>query len=373
MVHRDGQDRREAVSFVAELPRATAAGAAVRMALLVDRSHSMGESQPRANALAEQILAALDPRARIQLIPFDLLPRGVEGPVNATGEAVARLRARVRGLTPAGGSAFVPAFERALRAGADHIVLVTDGGSPQHQAELEHLLRTIHDRRGTTVSVLVLGRNATVDALNDMARLTGGLYRAVGAKQQLSDLARAVARLPARPGVTATTGGGAACAAHVLRIEPFRVLVAGRIEGGQARRIELGLTDGSAATLALADGGRARAAAALWAGAEIARLEQRVRLFGDEAIHRPTIVELSRRYRVASEYTAFLVTETDADYARPTSGRKWQRQVRKMGEDTPSFHSTPEPHEWALIGLCLLMLWVARRRGWLPKPRRHAS
>jgi len=83
---------------------------------------------------------------------------------------------------------------------------------------------------------------------------------------------------------------------------------------------------------------------------------------------RPRIVALSRRHRVASEYTAYLVTETDADYLRPTSGQKWQRQVKRMGDDAPSpssFHSTPEPHEVLLVGLGLLLLWAARRRGWI--------
>ncbi len=102
---------------------------------------------------------------------------------------------------------------------------------------------------------------------------------------------------------------------------------------------------------------------AMAASAEMAALFERMRTLGESSALRKRIIGLSQRYRVASEYTAFLVTETDADYDRPTSGRVWQRQVGRMGDRVPtvSFQSTPEPHEWALILLAMLIVVGTQR------------
>ena len=112
----------------------------------------------------------------------------------------------------------------------------------------------------------------------------------------------------------------------------------------------------------------------------------RIKLFGEQEALRTEVVKLSKTHNVLSEYTALLATETDADYLRQTSGRKWQRKMHDIGDDLPnaSFDSTPEPHEWALIGMALFMLVVMRCRRALhrragppgpspraPRPRRH--
>ena len=274
------------------------------------------------------------------------------------------------------GTAFVPAFEAALRAGAHQIVLITDGASPNHQAELEHLLRRVFDHRGLTVSVVLLGpagaagAQPQLDPLRDMTRVTGGLFER---RPGQGTLAQLVKRLLSRPtprlarllaGETQIQGASL----HVLSgASPQRVLVAGRLPAGANNApLRISLSDGSSHELRL-PAGNVRAAGALWADAEIRRLMQQIKLFNEEDALRPQIIALSKEHRVASEYTAYLVTETDADYLRPTSGRKWQRQVQRMGDNAPSnsFHSTPEPHEVLLVGLGLLLVWAARRRGWL--------
>ena len=118
-----------------------------------------------------------------------------------------------------------------------------------------------------------------------------------------------------------------------------------------------------------------KSARQLWATARIARLTDRIKLFGEASALVDETILLSKQHNVVSEYTALLVTETDADYERQTSGRKWQRQLPpRVGDNLPSgplpkdpfgFHSTPEPHEYAMIALALAMLFCARRRGWL--------
>ena len=94
---------------------------------------------------------------------------------------------------------------------------------------------------------------------------------------------------------------------------------------------------------------------------------RRIKVVGEEPALRQAVVKLSRAHNILSEYTALLATESDAQYDNPTSGRKWQRQTPGFGDDLPStsFHSTPEPHEVLLMGLALMTLWAARRKGWL--------
>lgn len=395
----------EETTFVAELPRLARTGAPRRVALLVDVSKSMLRSGQlsRARRLADAALGALPHRAAVQLLPFDLLPR--EGPPELRAAAmepaaafrVAALRAWLAQLEASGGSAFVPAFEAAFRAGAQQIVLITDGASPGHQAELEHLLRRVFDRRDATVSVLLLdtgeisSARPQLDPLREMAHTTGGLFeRWTGDERDGAAAAALIKRLLLRPRALTARAliGGAAAKGHSLHVlsgsTQDRLLVAGRVPaaawagragGRRALRVLLGdgsghdleLPAASGVSLPAASGESVPAAGAVWADAAIARLMQQIRLFGEEELLRPQIVALSQRHNVASEYTAYLVTETDADYLRPTSGQQWQRQVQRLGDDAPpgGFHSTPEPHEVLLVGLGLLLLWAARRRGWL--------
>jgi Ca-activated chloride channel family protein len=372
--------------FVAELPRPDDRDAHRKLALLVDVSASMlgGARVGRAKQLAAALLDALPASASVQLLPFDILPR--RGPAGLrAGELAAADGARIRALREwleeqeaSGGSAFVPAFEAALRARAQQIVLITDGASANHQAELEHLLRQIFDQRGVTVSLVLIGARqdagAQIDPLRDMVRLTGGVF---ARRPDATGVETLVRRLLARPQprTARALAAGVPIEGASLHVLPGaslkRVLVAGRVPS-TTRELQVLLADGRRHAVELpgpADPGpQARDAGALWAHAEIGRLMQQIKLFSEEDKLRPRIVALSKRHRVASEYTAYLVTETDADYLRPTSGRKWQRQVKRMGDGAPppsSFHSTPEPHEVLLVGLGLLLLWAARRRGWI--------
>jgi Ca-activated chloride channel family protein len=346
-----------------------------RVALLLDTSSSMKQHLTRARSLAGKTLTAQPPRGDtlVQLVPFSLLPR--EGAhllmQPATRARIQDLIEEVNRTDAAGGSAFVPAFEKALAARADQVVLITDGASPYHQAELEHLLRTIFDQRGISVSVLLLGdgSGAQIDTLRQLAKISGGIFERPGNDPDRDHAL--VARLGslAPPPVVRVNE----TPMHLLSAGPHRLLVAGRIPSSNAGWLTLAPADDRSVDLVLPGSPRAApGAAALWANAEIDHLERRIKVFNEEEQLRERVVELSRRYRVASEYTAFLVTETDADYLRPTSGRKWQRQVQQMGDGASApasssspFHSTPEPHEYALMILGMILLLTARRRGWI--------
>jgi MYXO-CTERM domain-containing protein len=366
--------------IVAELPRRKA-DALPHLALLLDRSISMSKHLPRAKRLADALLASLPAGAHASLWPFDLLPRGEarhQRLLPLDGSRRAELREAVSALKPGRGSAFFPVVEAARRSGAKHLVLVTDGASAGHQAELEQLVRDVYDHRGVAVSVLLLHRAAaTSEQLRDLCRVSGGKLLVVeGAANpaQLGQL-RQLARHVPTPAPKAVGGE-----LELLRAGDDHLLVAARlpqrlealtIRFGDGRSLRLPLDHRPAnpngaprqQTLPRAAAGMtAPGARVLWAAAHIDRLYRRFKLFGEDEPLRRRIVALSKRHRVASEYTAFLVTETDADYLRKTSGRVWQRKVKRLGDGTPSFHSTPEPHEWALLALGLGLIALASRR-----------
>lgn len=359
-----GQER----LVLAEVPVAEQRKADRRVAILVDRSRTMASHLPRAHRLVERLLGSLADADQAAVVPFGLLPTGkVElGRVGSKRAAMARA---VKGLKGKGGTAFVPAFAAALKAGARQIICLTDGGSRYHQAELEALLRTLVDHPGVTVSVITPADAQNIDATADLVRATGGLTQTLSVENDLSTLARRLINLPARLAVEVQGHKGEA---HIISRSGGRLLLALRLPagvdrptvrllGGGGRQVQLDLS---------ASATDVRGAGVLYAAAAIDGLMRKIKLIGEEPALREAVVKLSQQHMVLSEYTALLATETDAQFNNPTSGRKWQRKTPGFGDDLPSnsFHSTPEPHEWALIGLAMLALMAARKKGWLGGP-----
>lgn len=350
--------------FVAELPLPRAASRDRPVAVLLDASASMAPQLPRAGALVRALASRLGPDDRLALVPFGLLPRA---PTTFSTDAARRVSQILDELEPRGGTAFVPVFEQAMAAGARDIVLISDGASLYHQAELEHLLRLVHDAGDVTVSVVAVKAGDNEEPLADLAAATGGLYRRLDRERDVADLARSLAApRPPRRRARLASGDGEAL---VLRADGARLLVAGSVtDETKAAWIAL---EGATVRLPLDGEAPADAVGGLFGAAAIAARMRAIKILGETEERRAEVVALSRRHHVLSEYTALLATETDADYARPTSGQKWQRTPRRIGDDLPptSFQSTPEPHEWALIGIGLIMLLYARRRGWLVRVR----
>ena len=351
--------------FVAELPLPGASSRDRSVAVLLDASASMAPQMPRAGALIRALATRLDAmRARLALVPFGLLPRA---PTTFADDAARRASQLLEELEPRGGTAFVPVFEQAMAAGARDIVLITDGASRYHQAELEHLLRLVHDAGDVTVSVVAVKAGDNEEPLADLAAATGGLYRRLDGEAGIADLARRLAA-PHPPRRRARLAGGEG-EALVLRADGTRLLVAGSVAGDpEAARVAL---EGAEVRLPLDGEAPADAVGGLYGATAIAARMRSIKVLGETEARRAEVVALSKRHHVLSEYTALLATETDEDYARPTSGQKWQRSPSRIGDDLPptSFQSTPEPHEWAMIGIGLIMLLYARRRGWLVRAR----
>jgi hypothetical protein len=279
-------------------------------------------------------------------------------------EATRRALERVEA---SGGTAFVPVFQRAVASGGRQIICITDGGSRPHQDELEHLARMLFDRPDLQVSVVATPGSSAEEPLRDLAAVGGGLYQRLESGADLAALGRRLLRLAPRQGVQLEGQG----AAHLVERDGGRLLIAGSVPA-ERRTLTVRPAGGAWTTISLPnDATEGAAVSAVYASAAIEANMRRIKLFGETGELRGGVVRLSRQHNVVSEYTALLATETDADYLRPTSGREWQRMTPKVADDLPSgFQSTPEPHEWALIGIGLALLWLARRR-WLgasPRP-----
>ncbi|MCK5799392.1 MAG: hypothetical protein KAI47_19510, partial [Deltaproteobacteria bacterium] len=325
---------------------------------------------PRLGTIVTRLLGTLPETAQVKLIPFDYLPRPLGALSHMAPATPARQRAfddALRALQPDRGSAFSTVFELAQVDAPSHIVLITDGATAGHQAELEHVLRGLVDHPGAAVSVLLVAPKApTADLLRDLCRVSGGRFLPVDTDTTLSTLTLArLARLAPPPHPSTAQGP-----LEIIRVDTDSLLVAGQaprdarhvkiaIDATHHLRLDLPKSPGDPA----ATSSTSRAPRSLWAAARIDSLFRQIKLFGESQTLRRRIVALSKTNRVASEYTAFLVTETDADYKRPTSGRLWQRKVHRVADNIPPhFNATPEPHEWALIALGLLLIAIMSRR-----------
>jgi hypothetical protein len=350
--------------FVAELPlapRPCCVAVRRRIALLVDASSTMAGQLPRARQLAARILERLGAADEVAVVSFDLLPRQ---PIVLLALDAARRAAARRLLdqaTARGGTAFTPAVLQAIAAGARQIVLITDGGARQHAAELEHLQRLLFDKREVQLSVAMMPGGAE-EPLMELAATSGGIYQRLEARADLETIATRLVEQPERRPPRLEGAGQL----QLLRAEAGRLLVVGSIPSTSPQLTIWNASREERVTLPLGDDvEEPRGVRALWAAAAIEQRIRRVRLFGEGDTQKEIaeIVQLSRRHTVVSEYTALLATETDADYKRPTSGESWHRRAASAGDDLPpTFQSAPEPHEWALIGVALLLLWGARRR-----------
>lgn len=325
-----------AIALRPELPRATDERAREQV-IVVDASRSMvGERWARASKLAARIVREMDAGDRFRVLACDTTCRSMEVDDDEPGEeAAARVEKFLAGIEPEGGTDLVEAVKAARAASRSRgsrelrIVYLGDGTpsvgplKPDHlTAEIERVLPAGEGR----VTAVAIGADADTTSLGALARGGGGVVVPYVPGQRLGAAAIAVleatygvalrepsVKLP--PGLVAVAparldtipaGGEAIVVARMASDFGGATELAGDVElrgkvGGDeyAKTIPLRIVASSAKGNAFVP--------RLYAATRIAFLE---RTSGDAA--KSEIVDLSKRFAVASRYTSLLVLESEA-------------------------------------------------------------
>jgi len=238
-------------------------------------------------------------------------------------------------------------FERALtwardearRLGATRVIVVSDGvatAGNTDAAGLATVARSLGDGGAQRLDFVAVG-GLRDDALAH-ALVTAGLARD-GVVADASDGPAAVdRRLEAETRSNLAVAVQGATWSYPTKLDGVQpgddVLVYAELPEGAPLRVTVG--DRAPQTLAAKSVDRPLVERA-WARARIASLEAEEREHGKNPEIERTIVDLSTKHRVLSEYTALLVLETEADYARYSIDRTGLPDVLTIAEGRLAF------------------------------------
>lgn len=304
--------------------------------LALDTSGSMrGEKMEQARLAVEAVLDRLGPADRFDIVAFGTEVQSFAGGPTPRSEAsVAGARRFVEALVAHGRTHIAGALDAAL-AGADAsrpriVLFLTDGTPTAGELEAEKILAALPAPGAGRARVFAFGVGHDVNAhlLDAIAERTGGDTTYVDPGEAIDVKVAALYEGLSHPvleDVTLDFGDLKTEAVHPDRIPLlFRgqpVMVLGRYIGGGRHTITLRGTVGGVAErhAVTADFPREAKAsdgfvASLWATRRVGELLRVLRL-GDVGDRRDAmlaeIVELSRRFGVLTEYTAF-IAESDA-------------------------------------------------------------
>jgi ferric-dicitrate binding protein FerR (iron transport regulator)/Mg-chelatase subunit ChlD len=307
--------------------------------IVVDSSRSMfGERFARATHLASAIVREMDRRDSFVLLGCDTVCRAMSGAVGQAsrpevpGAAASENVERFLGsIEPDGGSdlAATMSAARAAAGGASgkelRIIYLGDGTptvGPTRPAHLESAVRNVVSTGDGAVVAVAIGADADTTSLSALARGGGGVVIPYVPGQKVSSaaldvLGAAYGVVLRDPEIELPAGLNQVTPA---RLDPIRAgaetLIVARMNGGSevSGTIKLkGKVMGERfeqtyplKVVASANAGNAFVPR-LYAAAKIAELEQA----GGEAQKR-TVIELSKRFAVASRFTSLLVLESEA-------------------------------------------------------------
>jgi hypothetical protein len=210
------------------------------------------------------------------------------------------------------------ARDEAKRTGATRVVLVTDGvptAGEDDPAKLAKVATALRDGGAERLDVVAVG-GLRDDALARKL-VTAGLAHDGVVVAATDGTANMVRRLEAGTKSDVAVAVEGASWSYPTRLDGVQpgdeVLVYAELEKDAPLRVKLGGSD--MRTLDATPVERPLVERA-WAQAKIASLEAQERDQGKSAEIEKKIVDLSTGHRVLSKYTALLVLETDADYAR---------------------------------------------------------
>jgi Mg-chelatase subunit ChlD len=327
-----------AIALRPKLPRWQEAKERVH-AIVVDASRSMfGERFARARTLASSIVREMDRRDSFVVLACDTVcrpmidERGGSARPEAPGAAAAEKVERFLGqIEPDGGSDLGAAISAARAAvgglsGKELRVLYLGDGTPSvgatRPAHLETAVRTAMPSGDGAVIAVALGADADMPSLGALARGGGGVVVPYVPGQKVSTAALEV--LGAAYGVVLRDAEvelpAGLSQVSPARLDPIRAggetLLVARMSGGNEVSGTVKLKGRVAGEkfeqtypLKVVSGSNAGNAFVprLYAAAKIAELEQ-----GGGDLSRPTVIELSKRFAVASRFTSLLVLESEA-------------------------------------------------------------
>ncbi|WP_437569434.1 VIT domain-containing protein [Sorangium sp. So ce542] len=311
-----------------------------RHAIVVDASRSMvGERFARATRLASSIVREMDRRDEVVVLACDTLCRslgeGAQGgaarPMAPGAASAGEVERFLGGIEPDGGSDLAAAMIAARAAAGPldgkelRIIYLGDGTpsvGPTRPAHIEAAVRGAVPADGAAVIAVALGSDADATSLRALARGGGGVMVPYVPGQKVASAAQSVLgaayglalrdpELELPPGLTQVTPA---------RLDPIRAggeaIVVARMSSGAdvtgAIRLR-GRVSGERfeqtypVSIAAGSGAGNAFVPRLYAAAKIAELEET----GGEA-QKPAIIELSRRFSVASRFTSLLVLESEA-------------------------------------------------------------
>ncbi|WP_437315912.1 VIT domain-containing protein [Sorangium sp. So ce385] len=311
-----------------------------RHAIVVDASRSMvGERFARATRLASSIVREMDRRDEVVVLACDTLCRslgeGAQGgaarPMAPGAASAGEVERFLGGIEPDGGSDLAAAMIAARAAagpldGKELRILYLGDGTPSvgptRPAHIEAAVRGAVPADGAAVIAVALGSDADTTSLRALARGGGGVMVPYVPGQKVASAAQSVLgaayglalrdpELELPPGLTQVTPA---------RLDPIRAggeaIVVARMSSGAdvtgAIRLR-GRVSGERfeqtypVSIAAGSGAGNAFVPRLYAAAKIAELEET----GGEA-QKPAIIELSRRFSVASRFTSLLVLESEA-------------------------------------------------------------
>ncbi|WP_437975029.1 VIT domain-containing protein [Sorangium sp. So ce295] len=312
-----------------------------RHAIVVDSSRSMvGERFARATRLASSLVREMDRRDEVVVLACDTLCRslgdagqgGAARPMAPGAASAGEVERFLGGIEPDGGSDLAAAMIAARAAAGPldgkelRIIYLGDGTpsvGPTRPAHIEAAVRGAVPADGAAAVVAVaLGSDADTTSLRALARGGGGVMVPYVPGQKVASAAQSVLgaayglalrdpEIELPPGLTQVTPA---------RLDPIRAggeaLVVARMSSGAdvngAIRLR-GRVSGERfeqtypVNIVATSGAGNAFVPRLYAAAKIAELEET----GGDA-QKPAVIELSRRFSVASRFTSLLVLESEA-------------------------------------------------------------
>jgi Ca-activated chloride channel family protein len=324
-------------------PEAGAARLAKDTTFVFDTSGSMeGKRIRQARAALKFCLAKLGPEDRFNILTFSGEVAAFErAHVAATDQAKERAAKFVDAIDASGATNINAALLRALEHKADaarpHLVLfLTDGHPTAGETRAAQIVRNVSQANAANVRIFAfgVGNDLNRQLLEDLAEATRAVAEFVAEDEDIEEKVSRLQKKVATPVISELSIDWGQ--AEVESVHPrilgdlfagTQLLVTGRYRKAGTFEVALRGRAGAQAVelrqkIAFPEKASSAGIPYFWAMRKIAGLLDEIRRSGENAEVRDEVVALSRKYRIATPYTSFLVLETEQAYDQHGVDRK---------------------------------------------------